>query len=115
VLAPIQGGARAEGAAPRSAPAGEARARPRAITHEDLARRYVELMNALLANAEEHRAVNVFTDVVAWKLAVVAYKFGPLAAADVMRKLGSHLAGIAEAEAAQREANEAKEAGQRPN
>ena len=57
----------------------------------------IESMNALLADAQERNAVGVFTEVVAWKLAVVAFHWGPRAAGDVVRRLGAHLGNLAEA------------------
>ncbi|GAB4167776.1 MAG: hypothetical protein Fur0039_05760 [Rhodocyclaceae bacterium] len=114
VLAPVQAdaGARPPHSAP--APAGEAK-ESRAVPDGGPQRRYVEAMNALLADAQEHNAVELFTDVVAWKLAVIAFHWGPLAAGDVVRRLGAHLENLAEAAQAQREADLAKEAGHRPN
>jgi len=96
------------------APAGEAK-ESRAVPDRELERRYVDVMNALLADAQEHNAVWVFTEVVTWKLAVVAFHWGPWAAGDVVRRLGAHLENLAEAAEAQREADSAREAGHRPN
>jgi len=115
VLAPIQGEDRTEGAPAASTAPGEEPAPPEAVPAKELERRYIEVMNALLTDANERRAVNIFTDVVAWKLAMVAYHFGPGAAGDIVRKLGAHLVTIAEAEQAQREAKQAEKAGRRPN
>ena len=115
VLAPIQGEDRTAHAPAESTAPGEEPAPPEAVPANELERRYVEVMNALLTDATERRAVNIFTDIVAWKLAMVAYHFGPSAAGDVMRKLGAHLATIAQAEDAQREAKQAEKAGRRPN
>ena len=85
------------------------------VPDEELERRYVEVMNELLADAQKHNAMNVFTDVVTWKLAVVAHQWGPRATGDVVRKLGGHLGTLAETADAQREADAAKEEGRRPN
>ena len=85
------------------------------VPDEELERRYVAVMNELLANAQKHNAMNVFTDVVTWKLAVVAHQWGPRATGDVVRKLGGHLGTLAETADAQREADAAKEEGRRPN
>ncbi|MBM4409424.1 MAG: hypothetical protein FJ038_12710 [Chloroflexi bacterium] len=114
VLAPVQADAEARPSQSAPAPAGEAK-ETRAVPDGELERRYVEVMNALLADAQEHNAVGVFTEVVAWKLAVVAFHWGPRAAGDVVRRLGAHLGNLAEAAEAQREADSAKEAGHRPN
>ena len=85
------------------------------VPDEELERRYVEVMNELLADAQKHNAMNVFTDVVTWKLAVVAHQWGPRATGDVVRKLGGHLGTLAETADAQREADAAKEEGRRLN
>ena len=85
------------------------------VPDEELERRYVEVMNELLADAQKHNAMNVFTDVVTWKLAVVAHQWGPRATGDVVRKLGGHLGTLAETADAQREADAAKVEGRRPN
>ena len=85
------------------------------VPDEELERRYVEVMNELLADAQKHNAMNVFTDVVTWKLAVVAHQWGPRATGDVVRKLGGHMGTLAETADAQREADAAKEEGRRPN
>jgi hypothetical protein len=108
VLAPIRDES-------QPAPPGQEQTPPEAVPAGELERRYVEVMNALLADATGRSAVNVFTDVAAWKLATVAYRFGPLVASDILRKLGAHLGKIAEAEDAQREANEAAKEGRLPN
>jgi len=115
VLAPIRDEAQAEPAPAGSTPPREEQTPPEAVPAHELERRYIEVMNALLTDATERRAVHVFTDVVAWKLAMVAYHFGPGAAGDVVRKLGAHLVKIAAAEEAQREAKQAEKAGRRPN
>ena len=88
---------------------------PQPIPDDELERRYVEAMNALLEDARKRKAVNVFTDVAAWKLAVVAFQCGPHAAGDILRRFGAHLGTLAEADDAQREADAAKEAGRLPN
>ena len=115
VLAPVQADTTHQPARAGAAPEGELQAAKHDVTDDELKRRYVEVMNALLADAHDRNAVNVFTDVVTWKLAVVAYHWGPRAAGDVMRKLGGHLGTLAEAADAQREADASREAGHRPN
>lgn len=81
----------------------------------EVERRYVAVMNALFTDALERNSAGVFTDIVAWKLATVAYHFGPGATGDIVRKLGAHLETIATAEKAQQEADAAKKEGRRPN
>lgn len=81
----------------------------------EMERRYVEVMNTLLRDAEERQAVHVFADVVAWKLAVVAYRSGPWGAGDILSKLGHYLVSMSEREMAAREAKAAEKAGRRPN
>ena len=111
MIAPVRSG---EGGPPEQifVPAsGDSPSAPPALPEDELDRRYVAVMDSLLADAQARGAVRVFTDAVTWKLAVVAYQYGPDAVADIMRKLGGHLGSIAERMAAQREANAAKEAG----
>jgi hypothetical protein len=115
VLAPIQGEARTEHAPADLTTPGKEQTAREVVPDKELERRYIEVMNALFVDAVERRAINVFTDVVTWKLAMVAYHFGPGAAGDVMRKLGAHLVSTAQAEEAQREAKQAEKAGRRPN
>ena len=67
------------------------------VADEELERRYIAVMNELLADAQKHSAMNVFTDVVSWKLAVVAHLWGTHATADILRKLGGHLGTLTEA------------------
>ena len=85
------------------------------VPDSELERRYVEVMNALLLDAYERDALNVFADVVAWKLSMVAHGCGPRACGDILRRFGAHLMAIAEAEEAQVELNKAKDGGLRPN
>jgi hypothetical protein len=117
-----QGAAAAAGAATAGAgssqitlppPAQPAAADP--VPAAELERRYVAVMNALFTDALERNSPEVFTDIVAWKLATVAYHFGPFATGDIVRKLGAHLETIARAEKAQQEADAAKKEGRRPN
>ena len=123
VLAPIRDQARdsaekdglAERAPTVPVPDNQLPVLPRAVSHEELELRYMEVMNALLSDAMDRKAVTVFSEVVTWKLAVVAYGWGPRATGDVMRRLGTHLANLAQLGEAQREADEAKKGGQRPN
>ena len=113
VLAPIRGGAGA--GAVITVPKADEPAPPPAVSEEELERRYVEVMNALFNDAKSRDMMRVFTDVMTWKLAVVGHYWGQAATADVVRRFGAHLASLAEAEQAQREADAAKEAGHRPN
>ena len=100
---------------PEAEPEPESGSQRQNVPDEELERRYVAVMNELLADAQKHNAMNVFTDVVTWKLAVVAHQWGPRATDDVVRKLGGHLGTLAETADAQREADAAKEEGRRPN
>ncbi len=100
---------------PEAEPEPESGSQRQNVPDEELERRYVAVMNELLADAQKHNAINVFTDVVTWKLAVVAHQWGPRATGDVVRKLGGHLGTLAETADAQREADAAKEEGRRPN
>ena len=100
---------------PEAEPEPESGSQRQNVPDEELERRYVEVMNELLADAQKHNAMNVFTDVVTWKLAVVAHQWGPRATGDVVRKLGGHLGTLAETADAQLEADAAKEEGRSPN
>lgn len=115
VLAPIRAGDSSQPAQIILAADGESQTFPPKVPLEELDRRYVAVMDALLVDARARGAVRVFTDAVTWKLAVVAYQYGPDAVADVLRRLGSHMGNIVENMAAQSEANAAKEAGQQFN
>ena len=119
VLAPVRSdsGIRPAQAIPEleAEPEPESGSQRQNVPDEELERRYVAVMNELLADAQKHNAMNVFTDVVTWKLAVVAHQWGPRATGDVVRKLGGHLGTLAETADAQREADAAKEEGRSPN
>ncbi|NJD19091.1 MAG: hypothetical protein FIA95_07400 [Gemmatimonadetes bacterium] len=65
------------------------------VPKEELERRYVAVMNALFDDAAKRGKVEVFADVVAWKLAVVALIGGPIVAGDVVSGLGAHLRELA--------------------
>ena len=114
VLAPVQSDTDAQPSPAAPAPKPETVA-PTPVPFDELERRYVKVMNALLEDAQAREAVAVFAEVVAWKLAVVAYHWGPQATGDVLRRFGDHLDNIAKTAQAQREADEAKEAGSQPN
>ena len=115
VLAPVRAGDSSQPAQIILAADGESQTTPPKVPLDELDRRYVAVMDALLVDAQARGAVRVFTDAVTWKLAVVAYQYGPDAVADVLRKLGGHMGNIVENMAAQSEANAAKEAGQQFN
>ncbi len=115
VLAPIRIGTRAQAAQVIPEPKEEPESPRENVPDDDLQRRYVAVMNELLDDAQKHNAMSVFTDVVTWKLAVVAHHCGLRATGDIVRKLGSHLGTLAEVADAQREADAAQEAGCRPN
>jgi hypothetical protein len=83
------------------------------VPNDELERRYIAVMNELLADAQKHNAMNVFADVVSWKLAVVAHLWGARATGDILRKFGGHLATLTEAAAAQRESDAATKDGRR--
>ena len=85
------------------------------ISPAELEKRYVEVMNALMTDAQENSAMHVFSDVVTWKLAVVAFHCGPHAAGDILRRIGAHMGHLAEVADAEREAEEAKKVGRQPN
>jgi len=115
VLAPVRGEAGTEPEQVISKPDAVSESPSQRVPDDEIERRYIAVMNELLADAQKHNAMNVFTDVVTWKLAVVAHQWGPRATGDVVRKLGGHLGTLAETADAQREADAAKEEGRRPN
>jgi hypothetical protein len=110
VLAPIHGGSPAQ-----PVPDTAKSAVPADLKEGEIKQRYVEAINAFYDDALERDATQIFADVLAWKLAAIAYHNGPQAAGDIIRKFGRHLSSIAAAENAQREARQAKRAGRRPN
>ena len=76
---------------------------------------YVERIEGLYAHARETRSTHVLVDVIAWSLARLAHQKGSAAAGTILRGIGSHLASIADAEDARREAGQAKASGQKPH
>jgi len=114
LLAPIQGDTQTRPDAAGASMGGE-RTAPEDLSEREIKQRYVQAINVFYEDALERGATQIFADVLAWKLAAIAYHNGPQAAGDIVRKLGAHLSGIAAAEDAQREAKRAKRAGHRPN
>jgi len=79
-------------------------------------RRYVAILDQLLAEAVGERKVHIAADCLAWALARIVIDCGsPVIAGDVMRLLGQHVKWLAQRAAAQREADEARAAGMKPN
>ena len=93
----------------------EQRDAPEPVSEEELRRRYVEQMSGLADDARVRGMLPLFVEVAAWKLAVIACAYGPLAAGDVVRQLGFHMHSIARADQAQREADEARAQGHLPH
>ncbi len=85
------------------------------MSDEQFERHLVERMNALLDEAAERKALHVFADVAAWKLAALGYGCGPAAVGNVLRLFGGYLEKLVEAERAQREAQEARKDVRLPN
>lgn len=85
------------------------------VPADELERRYLDAMHLLLEDAQKNDAIGVLVNTVSWKLADIAHYYGPRATGDIVRRFGMHLANIAEAAEAQREADAAKEAGLQPN
>ena len=114
VLAPPRGGAqdKAVPAAiilpPEAKPAS-------AVPEDELRRRYVAVASAVFADALDDRALPVLADVLCWELAVIAHCYGSPATADIMQKFGVHLERLGAVEDAQREAENAREEGHKPN
>ncbi len=73
--------------------------------------RYTAALETLLDDALEHRHVEILVDALTFNLARLGYGFGMTAVGDIVRRLGGHINDIAQREAAQREATEAKKAG----
>ena len=115
VLSPVRGevGTEPEQVIPKPDAASESPSQR--VPDKVIGRRYIAVMNELFADAQKHDAVNVFTDVVSWKLAAVAHLWGARASADILRKLGGHLGTLTEAAEAQREADAATKDGRRPH
>ena len=113
VMAPVRGGA--PGATIASAIVLPAGAKALPVTEEELQQRYAEALNAVYADAIERREVQIFADVLAWELAVIATRNGPQATGDILQRLGIHLMRLAATDEAKREADQAREQGRRPN
>jgi hypothetical protein len=111
ILSPMQD----QGPAQPAAAAIRRKSAPRKLADAEIRQRYVQAVNAFFEDAVERSATQVFADVLAWKLAAVAFHGGPQAAGDIIRKLGAHLVAISAAEDAQREAKQSRKAGHRPN
>ena len=115
VLAPVRGEAGTEPEQVISKPDAVSESPSQRVPDDEIERRYIAVMNELLADAQKRSAMNVFVDVVSWKLAVVAHLWGTHATADILRKLGGHLGTLTEAAEAQREADAATKDGHRPH
>jgi hypothetical protein len=85
------------------------------LTEHELQQRYAEALNAVYADAIERREVQTFADMLAWELAVIANRNGPQATGDILQRFGIHLMRLAATDAAQREAEQAREQGRRLN
>lgn len=75
----------------------------------------IERMNALLQEADERKGLGIFANVVSWKLAVLGHHSGPGATGHILRLFGGHLERLVEVERGQREAEAARERGDRPS
>jgi hypothetical protein len=84
------------------------------VSERELGARYAKEIGAIAADAYERKLLRVFVDVLAWKLANIAYSNGPLATGDVLRRLGVWLCLVAEAAEAQREAEAERKQGRLP-
>lgn len=74
----------------------------------ELQRRYVAVMNHLVADAAKRSELAVLTDVVTHTLAEVAFHFGTRGTGDIVRRLGAHLESIGAEEEARRDAESAE-------
>jgi len=72
---------------------------------EELELRYAEVMNKLLVDAQERDSIDVFYDVVTWRLAVMAHRGGPKAIGNILERFGAHLGSLSEVADAQLEAD----------
>ena len=112
VLSPIEGGA---AAVPNAGPTEGQSASGETLTAQEIERRYAAAVNVILDDADQRKAWHIFVDVLASTLASVACRWGPGSAGDIVRRLGNHMVQIARREQAQREAEEAKNAGRKPH
>jgi hypothetical protein len=78
--------------------------------------RYVDAVNALMAQAVEGESVPILADVMAWALGRVIVLYGtPAVAGDIVRRLGGYVCDFAAREQARNEAEQAREEGRQPH
>jgi len=90
-------------------------AKPASPAYQQLRDRYVERINDLTSDALERNALDIFTDVVAWKMASIANACGPRATGQIVRLIGFWIEHLAHLDEAQREAAAQAEAGHAPH
>ena len=99
----------------------ESVASPQAAALADCSRaqieqRYVDAVNALMAQAVEGENVPILADVMAWALGRVIVLYGtPAVAGDIVRRLGGYVCDFAAREQARNEAEQAREEGRQPH
>jgi hypothetical protein len=85
-------------------------------TAEQVERRYLSVINPLLAEAYEQRHTEAFVDVLTWTLArVIVYIDKPWVTGDILRRVGNYTCRIAESNRAQEESQAAKDEGRAPH
>ena len=85
-------------------------------TPEQLAEaRYFKALDELLADAAEHKQMQILADTLAWTFARVAAGCGVAATGDMLRRLGTYICSLETQRQAQDEALLAKQDGRQPN
>ena len=83
---------------------------------EQTERRYLAVVNPLVAEAWEQHSLETLVDVLAWTLArVVVGLDNGYVTGDILRRLGNYTCKLAEAKRAEAEAEEAKQHGHAPH
>jgi hypothetical protein len=78
--------------------------------------RYVNALDALLADAVKHRSGQTLVNVLTWTLARIAVGHGSLwIAGDIVRHLGDHIGTLAERRRPQEDSEQAKEEARTPH
>ncbi len=79
-------------------------------------RRYLAVLDPLLAEAWQQHSLETFVDCLAWTLArVIVGLDNPQVTGDLLRRLGNYTCRLAEAKRAEAEADEAKKEGHAPH
>ena len=73
--------------------------------------RYLDALETLLDDALEHHHVEDLVEALTWHLARIGFGYGTKAVADIVRRIGGHVADIAEQHSAGQELEQAKKSG----